>query len=244
VIRGAVAAALACACAATSLSACESTQDTSARLAKRAKGLANQQGLKIARDNPSVRVRTTAVLRDANGIAAVVELQNTGPAQAALPVAIAVDDAKGKPIFRNDAAGLDPSLVQMPLLRKGERAWWVNNQVTAAGVPAKVAARVGQARAQAPADTPVIEISKVHVGRDADGVFAEGIVANRSKIAQKRLTIYCVARRGGRVVAAGRAIIDRLAPAPTPKPTKFTVFFIGNPKGARLEFAAPPTVLK
>jgi hypothetical protein len=244
VIRGAVAAALACACAATSLSACESTQDTSARLAKRAKGLANQQGLRIARDNPSVRVATTAVVHDANGIAAVVELQNTGPAQAALPVAIAVDDAKGKPIFRNDAAGLDPSLVQMPLLRKGESAWWVNNQVTAAGVPAKVAARVGEAKAPAPADTPVIEISKVHVGSDADGVFAEGFVANRSKIAQKRLTIFCVARRAGRVVAAGRAIIDRLPPAPTPKPTKFTVFFIGNPKGARLEFAAPPTVLK
>lgn len=243
-IRGAVAAALACACAATSLSACESTQDTSARLAKRAKGLANQQGLKIARDNPSVRVRTTAVLRDANGIAAVVELQNTGPAQASLPVAIAVDDAKGKPIFRNDAAGLDPSLVQMPLLRKGESAWWVNNQVTAAGVPVKVAARVGEAKAPAPADAPVIEISKVHVGSDADGLFAQGIVANRSKIVQTRLTIFCVARRGGRVVAAGRAIIDRLPPAPTPKPMKFTVFFIGNPKGARLEFAAPPTVLK
>jgi hypothetical protein len=244
VIRRAVAAALACACAATALSACESTQDTSARLAKRAKGLANQQGLKIGRDNPGVRVGTTAVVHDANGIAAVVELQNTGAAQAALPVAIAVDDAKGKPIFRNDAAGLDPSLVEMPLLRKGEHAWWVNNQVTAAGVPVKVAARVGQARAAAPANTPVIEISNVHVGSDADGIFAEGIVTNRSKIAQKRLTIFCVARRGTTVVAAGRAIIDRLAPAPTPKPTKFTVFFIGNPKGARLEFAAPPTVLK
>jgi hypothetical protein len=244
VTRGAVAAALACACAATALSACESTQDTSARLAKRAKGLANQQGLKIARDNPTVRVRTTAVVHDANGIAAVVQLQNTGNAQASVPVAIAVDDAKGKPIFRNDAAGLDRSLVEMSLLRKGESAWWVNNQVIAAGVPAKVAARVGEAKAQAPPDTPAIEISKVHVGSDADGVYAEGIVTNHSKIAQKRLTIFCVARRGGRVVAAGRAIIDRLLPAPTPKPTKFTVFFIGKPKGARLEFAAPPTVLK
>jgi hypothetical protein len=244
VIRRAVAAALACACAAMALSACESTQDTSARLSKRAKGLANQQGLRIGRENADVRVRATAVLRDANGIAAVVELQNTGPTQASLPVAIAVDDAKGKPIFRNDAAGLERTLVEMPLLRKGESAWWVNNQVIAAGTPAKVAARVGQARAQAPADTPAIEISNVHTGSDADGVFATGIVANRSKIVQKRLTIFCVARRGGRVVAAGRAIIERLPPAPTPKPTKFTVFFIGNPKGARLEFAAPPTVLK
>ena len=28
------------------------------------------------------------------------------------------------------------------------------------------------------------------------------------------------------------------------KPTQFTVFFIGNPKGAKLSFSAPPTVLE
>ena len=45
------------------------------------------------------------------------------------------------------------------------------------------------------------------------------------------------------VVAAGRGILDVLPPAGA-KPTKFTAFFIGNPKGAKLSFSAPPTVLE
>ena len=62
-------------------------------------------------------------------------------------------------------------------------------------------------------------------------------------MAQKRLTIFCVARKGAKVVAAGRGILDVLPPAGA-KPTRFTVFFIGNPKGAKLSFSAPPTVLE
>jgi len=55
--------------------------------------------------------------------------------------------------------------------------------------------------------------------------------------------ISCVARRGGRVVAAGRAIVDRLGAKGT-KPQLFRIFFIGNPKGAKLTLFAPPTVLR
>jgi hypothetical protein len=56
--------------------------------------------------------------------------------------------------------------------------------------------------------------------------------------------ISCVARKGDRILAAGRGIVDRLAPAAgAKKPTTFTVFFIGDPKGAAVDCAAPPTVL-
>jgi hypothetical protein len=69
-------------------------------------------------------------------------------------------------------------------------------------------------------------------------------VANASSIPQKRLVISCVARRGPDILAAGRGIVDRLAPAAdSRKPTTFTVFFIGDPKGARVACAAPSTVL-
>jgi hypothetical protein len=225
----------ACVCVAAGLSACQTTQETSAMKAKHARGLSHQKG---------VTVLETGVLHDANGTAAVVQLQNTGPAQAALPVAIAVDDAKGKAVYRNDAAGLESTLVEMPLLRKGERAWWVNNQVVTASAPKTVQAKVGQPREKVAGAPPEIAISNVHVGADQDGAYAKGVVTNRSRLVQTRLTIFCVARKGAKIVAAGRAIVDRLLPAPTKKPTSFTVFFIGNPKGARLEFAAPPTVLK
>jgi hypothetical protein len=230
--------------AALALSACQTTQELSAQRAKEAKKLVNQKGLTVSRENPNVAIGITSVLQDKNGIAAVVELRNKGSEpQAGLPVSIAVTDAAGKPLYRNDVAGLEDSLVSMALLAKGEDAFWVNNQVTAAGKPAKVQAKVGAAKGKVPAQVPSFAISGVRLESDSDGVFVTGSIVNRSKVAQKRLTIFCVARKGSKIVAAGRAILDAL-PAAGAKPTKFTVFFIGNPKGAKLSFAAPPTVLE
>ena len=229
---------------AVGLTACQTTQELSAERAKHAKKLINQKGVTVSKQNPNVAIGMTTVVQDKNGIAAVVELRNTGrEAQARLPVSIAVTDAHGKALYRNDVAGLEDSLVSMALLAKGEDAFWVNNQVTATGKPAKVEAKVGAAKGKAPARVPTFAISGVGLQSDADGTFAKGRIVNRSRVAQKRLTIFCVARKGGKIVAAGRAIVDALPPAGA-KPTRFTVFFIGNPKGAKLSFAAPPTVLE
>jgi hypothetical protein len=230
--------------AALALSACQTTQELSAQRAKEAKKLVNQKGLTVTQENPNVAVGATSVLRDKNGIAAVVELRNKGPrAQAGLPVSIAVTDAGGKALYRNDVAGLEDSLVSMALLAKGEDAFWVNNQVTATGTPAKVQAKVGAAKGKVPARVPSFAITGVKTESDSDGVYVTGTIANRSTVVQKRLTIFCVARKGTKIVAAGRAILDAL-PAAGAKPTKFTVFFIGNPKGAKLSFSTPPTVLE
>ena len=129
----------------------------------------------------------------------------------------------------------------MALLAKGQDAFWVNNQITAAGKPAKVQARVGAAKGKVPAQVPSFAISGVSLQSDSGSVFAKGTIVNRSKVAQKRLTIFAVARKGTKIVAAGRGILDVL-PAAGAKPTKFTVFFIGNPQGAKHSFSAPPTV--
>jgi hypothetical protein len=229
---------------AVALSACQTTQELSGERAKKAKKLVAEKGLSIGRANPDVAVGTTAVLQDRNGTAVVVELRNTGrTAQANVPLSVAVTDAQGKALYRNNLAGLEDSLVSVALLPKGEEAFWVNNQVTAAGKPVKVQAKVGEAKAKVPASIPTFAISGVEIDSDTDGVYAKGTIVNRSKIAQRRLTIFCVARKGGKVVAAGRAIVDAL-PAAGGKPTKFDVFFIGDPKGAKLTFSAPPTVLE
>jgi hypothetical protein len=229
---------------ALALSACQTTQELSAQRASQAKKLVNQKGLTVATVNPDVAVGATTIVQDRNGIAAVVELRNTGKAaQAGLPVSIAVTDASGKRLYRNDVAGLEDSLVSMALLAKGEDAFWVNNQITASGKPAKIQARVGAAKGKVPAQVPSFAISGVSLESDSGSVFAKGTIVNRSKVAQKRLTIFAVARKGAKIVAAGRGMLDAL-PAAGAKPTKFTVFFIGNPKGAKLSFSAPPTVLE
>lgn len=229
--------------AAVALSACQTTQELSAERARSAKKLGRQKGLTVGKANPDVAIGTTAVLQDANGIAAVVELENKGrAAEARLPLAISITDAGGKAIYRNNLAGLDDSLTSMALLERGQRAFWVNNQITASGKPAKVEAVVGVAKGRAPAALPRLTISGVTLSSDAGGAIAKGTVANASKIDQRRVTIFCVARRGPKIVAAGRATVDAL-PAGG-KPAHFTVFFIGNPKGAKLVFSAPATVLE
>jgi hypothetical protein len=89
-----------------------------------------------------------------------------------------------------------------------------------------------------------IVLSNIKAGRDEDGNYVKGIVANASSIAQTRLVVSCVARDGDKVLAAGRAVVDRLVPAAeSKKPTTFTVFFIGDPQQAQLVCTAPPTVL-
>jgi hypothetical protein len=223
----------------------ETTQQKSAKKAGTAiKRLASQKGLSITTLNRAVRVEQSALVQDLNGVAAVVRLKNTGATQVTLPVAITVSGAGGRKLYANDVPGLDPSLVSLPVLRAGETLDWVDNQILVAGRAGSVRAQVGAAKRQGSGTLPKIVLGAPVIGRDADGTYAKGTVRNASRIAQKRLVVSCVARRGGRVRAAGRAVIERLVPAAQArKPTSFTVFFIGDPKGARLSCAAPPTVL-
>jgi hypothetical protein len=119
---------------APALAACESTQDKAAKL--RAAGVAafTAKGLRIDEVSKDVKVGRTVVLQDRNGVAAAVELRNTSSKTLAdVPVAIDVQSAKGKSLFKNDAPGLSPELVSMPVLRPNQTAWWVHDQVLITG---------------------------------------------------------------------------------------------------------------
>jgi hypothetical protein len=81
-------------------------------------------------------------------------------------------------------------------------------------------------------------VSGVRLEPDPGGaITAVGRVVVASPIPQDRLAIYATARRGGRVVAAGRAVVPLLKPGP--KGARFTIFFVGDPRGARLHVDAP-----
>ena len=240
-LRAAVLVALAAA-APVALGACESTQETSRRLSSSARASLDVKGVTVTKRNPDVTVLSETVLHDVNGVAAVVRVRNRGPAQAKVPVGIAVKDAKGRTLYSNSIPGLDPSLTSLPVIGRGEETFWVNNQIQTATAPRRVAAVVGAA-VPARGSLPRIVVGRPAFGTDTSGVFARARITNRSKVAQKRLVVSCVSRRGGSVVAAGRAIVEKLLPAPTPKPVTFRVYFIGNPRRGALTCAAPPTVL-
>lgn len=220
------------------LAACESSQDKSARLAKLARSARKEKGIVVTTRNKDVEVLRTAVVHDANGTAAAVELRMRGKRpQAQLPLSLVVSGGRG---YRNDVPGLAPSLTHVALLRPGDRVWWVNDQVLS-DAPEKAAAKVGPPSAKAVAKAPELVAGSLQLDRDSSGAFTSGRLKNASKVEQRNVTVFAVAEKGGKVVAAGRAGIERLKAG---KAGRFKVFWIGDPAGAKVSVFAPPTVLE
>jgi hypothetical protein len=222
------------------LAGCESSQDRSARLARSAVTQKHEKGIVVTARSPDVEVLKTALVEDRYGTAAAVQLRFTGSrAQAALPISFELRDGAGKKAYGNDLPGLAASLTHVPLLRPRERVWWVDDQLQVKGAK-RVEARVGRPTFAAPKGAPELTPTGLRLEQDSSGAFTAGKLRNRSDIEQHQVTIYAVAERGGRVVAAGRAGIERVkARASAP----FRIFWIGDPKGAALRIFAPPTVL-
>jgi hypothetical protein len=237
-------AALACALA-VALTGCETSAEKSAQLEKVAKREAAvtkrhlalvQRGLSIEHASTKIRVSATAVVHSPEGTAAVVTLRNlTATAQRDVPIEIAVKSAGGATIYTNRISGLASALVSVPLLPAHATTMWIDDQIEAAGVPASVSARVGEGEPVTGA-IPTLSVQGAHLLNDeASGFEDEGTLANRSTIPQREPVLYAVARRAGRIVAAGRAVIPLLAAGGS---SRFQVFFIGSPQGAQLELSA------
>lgn len=240
-LRRAAAPASAVLAAAALAAGCTSTQEKARQLAEGGAEAFTASGLKVAKANPDVKVVDTAVLTDQNGSAAVVVMKARGKRAAAeLPVAIDVRGADGKSVFRNDAPGLEPSLTSVAATAPGQTITWVNDQVAATGRPAKVVARVGMPGGKAPRSIPKLTVGGVKVVDEAAGAAARGTVRNRSEVDQRELVLYGVARKGGEIVAAGRAQVRRVKPGGS---ASFRMYFIGDPRGAELTISVPPTSL-
>jgi hypothetical protein len=221
--------------------ACESTPEKAAKLDQQGSDAFEQEGLKVTSAARNVEVGRTAVLTDENGSAAVVELTARGSRPlAAVPVAITVKDAKGAAVFRNDIAGLQRSLTEAAVLEPGEPLLWVNDQVLATGRPASVEALPGEGKPFR-GSLPVLEVSDPELRVDPEaGVAAVGEVTNTSRVDQTEVTLFGVATKGGEIVAAGRGAIPEIKAG---RKARYQVLFIGDPRGARVEIAAPPTTL-
>jgi hypothetical protein len=223
------------------LCGCESTREQAAKFAQEGSRAFQAKGVQVTTQSRSVRVLSRAVVTDANGTAAVVVLRNAGSqALAAVPIAISVRDAHGKVVWRNDAPGLEAGLTHVALIAPGQTVTWVNDQVQAAGGrPASVAAVVGAGQ-PAPAGATGVRVTigaTTLEGDPVSGVTARGQVVNDSAVRQPNLVVAAVARRGGKVVAAGRAIVPLLK---AHGHERFQAYFIGDPRGAQLQLAAQP----
>jgi hypothetical protein len=221
---------------AVTFSACETTAEKSAKLERAAHHTRlAEKGLTISRPSREVRVLSATIVHGREGNAAVIILNNTSAhALRAVPIAITVKDAHGATLFQNDTAGLEPALTSLGSLPAHSTQTWIDDQILTSGTPASVSAIVGESPSVNGA-LPRIEVHGVHTSEEGG---SEGAVHNESGVTQRDLVVYVLARRAGRVVAAGRAVLPEVgAGASLP----FQAFLQGSPAGARLEASAPAT---
>jgi hypothetical protein len=239
-------AALALTLAALALSGCETTQERSAKLEHVAKAREATlrlkakplDGLSVAHASTKVLISSTAVLRSSEGAAVVVQVRNLSPTTLRnIPVEFTVTDAGGRSLYTNDLPGLALTLVSIPLLAPHASLEWIDDQVQLSGSPRAVSARIGEGEPTRGA-VPRLQVHGQILEDSSTGPGYEGDVVNGSAVTQRELVVDCVARRGGRIVAAGRAVLSE---APADSTTHFQAFFIGEPKGASLEVSAPAT---
>ena len=222
---------------------CESTQSKSAKLEANSKGAIDEgKGLVIKKENPDVKV-----LADLHAQGQERRGRDRPPterrqaAAANLPIAVRLADKSGKAVYTNTQPGLETALAHIAFLQPGQELFWVNDQVVSTGRPAQAKTMVGDSKPVTGA-APKIEITGAHLRNDpVSGISVAGRVVNHSQILQRRLPVFCVARKGDAVVAAGRAILEKVKPG---RSAPFTVFFIGNPRDARLTVTPLPSTLK
>ena len=223
------------------LGACESSQDKNARLEKQGGGLQQEKGVAVAQENPTVKVAEKSSVTDENGTAVIVRLSSRAPKdQVDLPIIFDLTDAGGESLATNSTPGLQRSLTHaMVVAGKGD-TWWVNDQVFATGEPSKITVQVGSSNTPVPREIPDFKPTAPVLKSDpVDGLMASGKISNPTEVDQRKILVTIVATKNGKPVAAGRGIVAKVKPR---KRARYTVFFIGNPKGAKLEVATAPTI--
>lgn len=243
----ALALALALALAALALSGCETSAEESAKLEKQAKAksaVARAQSIplakRVARASSLVSVSGAVVLHGSETTAAVITLHNkSSRTLRELPIEIDVRGAGGATLYTNATPGLSRTLVSVPLLPAHATLDWVDDQVQAGSSARSVSARVGEGETVAGA-VPRISVAGHLTSDPTNGAEIEGDAVNHSSTEQRELIVDGVALRAGRIVAAGRAVVSQ---APAHTSTRFQLFFVGNPAGARLQLSAPASTV-
>ncbi len=195
---------------------------------------------RVAHASTRAHVTGALVMRGSEATAVAVTLANTSSTPLRdIPIEVTARGSGGSVVYTNDVAGLSPSLTSVPLLPAHSSLTWIDDQVQATAAPTSVSARLGEGERVREA-IPSLSAEGRVTEDPSSGVLVEGHVVNHSSVEQHELVVYCVARRGGRIVAVGRAVLSQ---ATAHNATRFEIFFEGNPKGAQLELTAPPTTL-
>lgn len=229
-----------CGALAVTASACESTESESAKIAREGGAAEVTSTLKLGAANRDVRASDVTLVSGGGRKAVAVKLTSTSSrAQREVPLLVEVTDAAGKVLYSN-ATGAEVLLSHVTLLREHASAWWVDDEVltTGAAAAAKVSVGTGR-RAQPSVRTAGLSAETTHVAAQAATTTVSGVVSNHTGKAQTSVPVFAVAVRGGKVVAAGRAVVASV-PVHASAPASFDVPLVGDATGAKIEMTALP----
>ena len=228
-----------CGLAAISFAACQSTEQESAKLA-RAGGAqaAGPAALELGARNRSVRVSQVTLVGEPGRVAVAARLTNTSTrAQTNVPLLVRVTGRGGKTLYTNGTGGIEASLQRIALLRGGQSAWWVDDQVLTSLGASAARLRAGTGSSAAGAGAASLSTSAPQIAQQAGVATLSASLVNHSSTAQSKVPVYAVAVRGGQIVAAGRAVVPLLPGRPGAS-APFQIVLVGNPAGASLQLDA------
>ncbi|HEY2718348.1 MAG TPA: hypothetical protein VGI52_01860 [Solirubrobacteraceae bacterium] len=227
-----------CGALTVTFAACESTESESAKIDREAV-LAREHepgALKVGVASRTVRATDVTLLGGGGRGAVALRLTSSSMhAQANVPVLVEVKGRAGKLLYSNQPGGTDTKLQHIALLRPRTSAWWVDDQVLINQPSAAVTVRVGSGRSAKSEDASAVSVSHL-VGASAGGTVS-GELVNHARRGQRNVSLYAVALRRGKVVAAGRALVATLA-AGKGASAHFEIPLVGDAAGAKIELTA------
>jgi hypothetical protein len=224
------------------VSACQSTEEESARIGRQSSQSTSAAGaLKLGARNRTVHASQVTLLNSGGRLAVVAKLTSTSArAQHDVPILVTVTGRDGKALYSNEAGGLEPSLQRIALLGAHGSAWWVDDQVVVSGTATGARVRVGTGSRSDPSPVATPLTRGVHTSSQAGIATIAATLVNRSVNALTKVAVFGVALRSGRVVAAGRAVVAALA-GRIGASVSFQIVLVGNPAGAKIELTAVPS---
>jgi hypothetical protein len=229
-----------CGALAVTASACESTESESAKIAREGGAAEVTSTLKLGGANHDVRVSDVSLVSGGGRKAVAVKLtSNSSRAQQEVPLLVKVTGAGGKVVYSN-ATGAEVLLSHITLLRAHSSVWWVDDEVltSVAASAAKVSVGTGK-RAQPNARSAALSATATNVAAQAGTTTVSGVVANHTGKAQSSVPVFAVAVRGGKVVAAGRAVVASVSVHASAR-APFDVPLVGDATGAKIQLTALP----
>jgi hypothetical protein len=220
------------------VSACESTEQESAKIAREGVGAAGP--LKLGAANHEVRISDVTLVSGGGrmAIAARVDSSSTRP-QANLPVLVKVRGTAGKVLYTNETAGLEASLQHVGLLPAHKSTWWVDDQVLIPQHATGVSVQVGSGSSAQVASGAQLSTASLHTINRGGVSVLSGKLAERGAASHSMAVVSAVALKGGRVVAAGRTTVESVGAG-----SPFQIFLVGNAAGARIELSTMSAGIK